>query len=102
MRRALLALTLFSTSLLTAPMASAEVTHHIDARFGVGYRSDASRSQSQLQPLYEGRYSATFTERADNGMTFRFELSVVVGNLPERGERRPPVNGALSVGVGSD
>lgn len=79
--------------------AAAEVTHNFEGRFGVGYQSDAATGQSRTRSLYEGRYTTRFTERTDNGLTFRFELDVIVGNMPERGARYRPAAGQLGVGT---
>ncbi len=82
--------------LTTAAPAAAEVTHVVQGRFGVSYSSAAG---GQTQPLYEGRYTTTFSHQSDNGLTFRFELGVALGNIDER---RPwPVEPrTVSVGVG--
>lgn len=79
--------------------AAAEVTHNYEGRFGVAYQSDAAPGQSRTRPLYEGRYTSTFTQRSDNGLTFRFELDVIVGNMPERGARHRQAAGQISVGT---
>ena len=76
MKKLLLAVTL----MLSTP-AVAEITTSIDARFGVGYRSDPSNAQSNLQSLYEGRFTTSITHQADNGLQFRFDLGVVIGNI---------------------
>ena len=76
--------------------AVAEVTHNVDGRFGVSYVNDASGSSAV--PLYEGRYTTTISHQADNGLRFRFELSIVAGNIEERGQRPWPVG----TGIGSD
>lgn len=75
--------------LVTTP-AMAEVTHRMEGRFGVGYTSDPAPGQPFAQPMYEGRYTMGIAHRADNGMIFRFELGVAVGNLPDRGDWRGP------------
>ena len=84
--------------IVTAMPATAEVSHRIEGRFGVAYQSNPNGTGT-TQPLYEGRYTSTFSHTADNGLTFRFELGVVVGNIPDRGERAS--RGAYSIGLGT-
>ena len=83
--------------MVLATPALADVTHHIDARFGVSYRSDANAPNGRAQPLYQGRYTTTYTHRADNGMQFRFELGVVVGNFEPRRPARLSPSGSLEL-----
>ena len=72
-------------TLLAAPaVGQTYVVHSFDSRFGVGYSSDPNSSQSSLQPLYQGRYNASFRHTSDTGVMFRFDLGVTVGNLPDR------------------
>ena len=85
--------------ILGAVPASAEVSHRIEGRFGVAYQSNPDGSGGTTQPLYEGRYTSTFSHTADNGLTFRFELGVVVGNIPDRGERA--ARDSYSIGLGA-
>ncbi|MCW1930886.1 hypothetical protein [Pararhodobacter zhoushanensis] len=84
--------------IMTAMPATAEVTHRIEGRFGVAYQSTPDGGGT-TQPLYEGRYTSTFSHTADNGLTFRFELGIVVGNIPDRGERA--ARDSYSVGLGA-
>ena len=67
--------------LLTAAPATADVTYSVEGRFGVAYSHDAATGQTQARPMYEGRYTTTFSHQADNGVRFRFDLGIVVGNL---------------------
>ena len=82
MRNALLASAL---TLLSAPaFGQTYVVHSFDSRFGVGYAHDPNAAQSSLQPLYQGRYTASFRHTSDVGVLFRFDLGVTFGNLPDR------------------
>lgn len=86
-------LSLFALLLIAAPLQAAAdvtVTHQIEGRFGVSYATGPD-GRSQAQPLYEGRYTTTFAHDFDNGLTFRFELGVALGNFdPDtRGPRYP-------------
>jgi len=72
--------------ILSGP-AFADVTHSIDARFGVSYRQDPSNPTGTARALYEGRYTTSFTHRSDGGLRFRFDLGIVVGNMDDT--RRP-------------
>lgn len=78
-------------SLLLASPVAADVTHSIEARFGVAYRSGPAGAPGRLQELYEGRYTSTFTHQSDNGLRFRFDLGVAAGNFEPNypGERDP-------------
>ena len=89
MRPILLALSL--TAVAAPAAADVIVTHHIEGRFGVAYTTDSSGA-SHSQPLYEGRYVTTFQHEYDNGLRFRFELGVALGDLPydRRGQPFPP------------
>jgi len=100
MRRLLAAVSLLAA--LTATAAQAEVSHSVSGRFGVAFVSDPAQPQGQARPLYEGRYTTVFTERSDRGLTFRFEMDVIVGNIPEHSDRVRPVTGRFSVGTGTD
>jgi hypothetical protein len=60
--------------------AQAEVTHTVEGRFGVAYRNDGTGA-GQSGALYEGRYTASFAHRMDNGVRFRFDIGVVVTNF---------------------
>lgn len=84
--------------ILSAAPAAAEVSHHIEGRFGVAYHATGNGTGT-TQPLYEGRYTSTFSHTADNGLTFRFELGIVVGNIPDRGERAS--RDSYSIGLGA-
>lgn len=90
-----------ASSLLLAAPAVAEVTHSMSARFGVGYRADQMNPHGSFQSLYEGRYTSSFTHQADNGIRFRFDFEIEVGNFdsPRRGEMRAP---GVSIGLGGD
>ena len=81
---------LAALTLAAAPVQAFEVTHSYGGRFGVAYSSNAG--QDRTHPLYEGRYSLGTVHRADNGLTFRFEMDVIVGNMPDRGPDRRPAN----------
>lgn len=83
-------ISLVALTLAAAPVQAFEVTHSYGGRFGVAYSSNAG--QDRTHPLYEGRYTLGTVHRADNGLTFRFELDVIVGNLPDRGRDHRPVN----------
>ena len=85
--------------LAATPLNALEVTHNYGGRFGVAYSS--TDGQSRAHPLYEGRYTLGTVHRADNGLTFRFEMDVIVGNLPNR-DRRPDDRQSLTGRVGID
>ena len=70
--------------MLFAAPAAAETTvvHSVEGRFGVSYVSDPNAPRGGMQSLYEGRYTASFRHQADNGLQFRFDIGVVVGNIP--------------------
>ena len=61
--------------------AAAEMTQTVETRFGVGYTSDPLQPRGGLQALYEGRYTASFDHQADNGVRFRFDLGIAIGNF---------------------
>lgn len=85
---------LLALAISAAAPAAAEVTHSIEARFGVAYSADANNPQGRMHALYEGRYTSTFTHQADNGLLFRFEFGIIAGNLdPDRRVRQAPVQG---------
>jgi len=67
--------------ILSSAPALADVTHSIDARFGVAYVDDPNNPQSGLQALYEGRYTTTITHESDGGLRFRFDIGVEIGNF---------------------
>lgn len=56
------------------------VEHRVDGRFGVSI-IDGPNGTSGTQGLYEGRYTASFRHTADNGVRFRFDLGVAIGNF---------------------
>ena len=64
---------------VTAMPAAAEVTYHVQGRFGVAYTSDQSGG-SQVRPLYEGSVTTSFSHELDTGIRFRFDVGVVVSN----------------------
>ncbi|MCB1406881.1 MAG: porin [Rhodobacteraceae bacterium] len=67
----------------------ADVTHSMQARFGVTYRSNAQGPNGGLQGLYEGRFTSTFAHQADNGLRFRFEIEIESSNFePYRTDTR--------------
>lgn len=72
---------LFVLPFLAASPGFADVTHAIDARFGVAYISDPTQGPGRMHTLYSGRYTSTFSHESDTGMMFRFELGVEVGNF---------------------
>lgn len=87
--------------LVTAPVQALEVTHSYAGRFGVSYAG--SNGQGRAEPLYEGRYTLGLAHRTDNGMTFRFELSVIAGNLTDQDRRPPaPLTGAVGIDLQTD
>jgi hypothetical protein len=81
---------LFLSTLTLPATADVTVTHRIEGRFGVSYVRDPNGSE-HVQSLYEGRYTTTFQHDFDNGVTFRFELGLALGNLDsdQRGPRYP-------------
>ena len=81
---------------LASTPALADVSYSVGGRFGVSYREDPTRPGGQMMALYEGRYTTTYSHEADNGLRFRFDVSVVVGNLPD--DNRLSVGG-VSAGV---
>ena len=94
-----------SILLFAAPVQALEITHSYGGRFGVAYAETEGRGRAHA--LYEGRYSLGTVHRADNGLTFRFEMDVIVGNMPERGPDHRPVerrqvNGALGIALQTD
>lgn len=82
--------------LLASAPALADVSYSVGGRFGVAYREDPAHPGGQMMALYEGRYTTTYSHEADNGLRFRFDVSVVVGNLPD--DNRLSVGG-VSAGV---
>ncbi|WP_417597948.1 hypothetical protein [Pararhodobacter oceanensis] len=88
---------LMALSVTLASPALADVTHHIDARFGVAYQSDPNSPNGRVQTLYQGRYTSTYTHRADNGLQFRFELGVEVGNFEPRRPSAMAPNASIGV-----
>jgi hypothetical protein len=88
-----------------APLHALEVTHNFGGRFGVAYTESAGAGRSH--PLYEGRYTLGTVHRADNGLTFRFELDVVTGNVQDRGPDWPVTDrrrltGSVGIGLQTD
>ena len=81
---------------LASTPALADVSYSVGGRFGVSYREDPTRPGGQMMALYEGRYTTSYSHQADNGLRFRFDVSVVVGNLPD--DNRLSVGG-VSAGV---
>lgn len=78
-------LSVLAFSLPLPAVAETTVIHAIEGRFGVSYASDATGRQSGLQPLYEGRYTTSFLHQSDNGLQFRFDIGIIVGNMdPDR------------------
>ena len=86
---------LIALALASTP-ALADVSYSVGGRFGVSYREDPTRPGGQMMALYEGRYTTSYSHQADNGLRFRFDVSVVVGNLPD--DNRLSVGG-VSAGV---
>lgn len=87
---------------LAAPVQAVEVTHNYGMRFGVSYSGSAG--QGRAQNHYEGHYTTRLTHQADNGVTFRFELSIIAGNIPDDERRRPlaPLTGSVGIGLQTD
>ena len=82
MSRVLLPAALALLTLAIQPaLAETTVIHTVEGRFGVSYSSDPNTPRGGLQPLYEGSYTASFLHQADNGLRFRFDIGVVVGNI---------------------
>jgi len=81
--------TLVTLAVSAAPaLAEVTITHSIEGRFGVSYVSSGDGT-GRTRPLYEGRYTTTFAHQADNGLRFRFDLGVVIGNMDsDRLDRR--------------
>lgn len=98
-------LALAATLATAAPLHALEVTHNFGGRFGVAYTETAG--QGRTHPMYEGRYTLGTVHRADNGMTFRFELDIVTGNITDRSPDprpvdRPRMTGAIGIGLQTD
>lgn len=81
---------------LASTPALADVSYSVGGRFGVSYREDPTRPGGQMMALYEGRYTTSYSHQADNGLRFRFDVSVVVGNIPT--DNRPDISG-ISAGI---
>lgn len=81
--------TLLTMAVSASPaLAEVMVTHSVEGRFGVSYVSSGNGA-GRTQPLYEGRYTTTFAHQTDNGLRFRFDLGVIVGNIEaDRSDRR--------------
>lgn len=94
-----LALVAAAMTLPLAAPATAEVLQSFDGRFGVAYTSDPNGGPGQTRTLYQGRYTVALTQRTDNGMTFRFELQVIAGNIPPSDLDRPVLR---SMTIGRD
>lgn len=80
MLRFFLALALVS---LASTSAQAEISHRYGGRFGVAYVSDPTIPNGTSRALYEGFFSTSVTHQADNGLRFRFELDIIVGNIDD-------------------
>lgn len=74
-------LILSSVLFATVTSAQADMTHRYGGRFGVAYENGPTNPDGRTQALYEGFYSTQVTHQADNGLRFRFELDIVVGNI---------------------
>lgn len=88
--------------LCSAVPAMADVAHSYGGRFGVSYQRNPNAVPGTTVVLYEGRYSTTFTHQADNGLRFRFEIDLSVGNITPRRPSEPTVRPAATISLGSD
>ncbi|MEZ5750997.1 MAG: hypothetical protein R3D60_03170 [Paracoccaceae bacterium] len=98
--RFLLALGLASATPL-AP-ALADVSHSYGGRFGVSYQRDPNAAPGTTSVLYEGRYTTTFSHQTDNGLRFRFQVDLSVGNLAPRRPDDPSIRPSGTVSLSSD
>lgn len=76
-------LTALAVLILASTSAQAEISHRYGGRFGVAYVSDPNNPNGTSRPMYEGFYSTAITHQADNGLRFRFELDIIVGNIDD-------------------
>lgn len=89
--------------ILAAPVQAIEVTHSYGGRFGVSYTG--GQGQGRTQGHYEGHYTTRFEHRTDNGVTFRFDLSIIAGNIPDderRGSTARPLTGSVGIDLQTD
>ncbi|WP_323034812.1 hypothetical protein [Pararhodobacter sp.] len=85
--------------ILAASPGFAEVTHSVEAQFGVAYSSNSNQTRGQTQTLYSGRYTSRFSHQSDSGVMFRFEVGADVGNFePHHPAATMRARGQISIG----